>query len=197
VRQDDGVVVIEAPISPAYSERIIAEVSRWFPSEPIKAIVTTSDAWPHIAGLRAYAARQIPIHVLDLNQPLVERLLLARFSIQPDALALRPVNPTLRPVTSRVQLGTGGNAIELIPLRTPVGERQMLVLLGEHSLVYTSDLVQPAASGDWYAPQMLSELDEVFFREGLDVRTCFGMHYAPTTWSEMRGALTRYLEDAP
>jgi hypothetical protein len=197
IRQADGLVVIEAPISPAYSERVIAEAARWFPDQPVKAVVTTSDAWPHIAGLRAYAARGIPIYVLDLNQPLVERLLSARFSIQPDALALRPVAPALHPVSGRLRLGTGDNAIDLIPLRTPVGERQMLAVLPRHHVAYTSDLVQPATDGGWYAPQMLSELEEAFSRERLDVRVCFGMHYAPEAWSEMRGALNHYLGEAP
>jgi hypothetical protein len=197
VRQGDGVVVIEAPISAAYSERVIAEAARRFPNEPIKAVVTTSDAWPHIAGLRAYAARKVPIYVLDLNLPLVERLLSARFSIQPDALALHPAAPDLHAVSARMRLGIGDNPIELIPLRTPVGERQMLALLGNHHMAYTSDLVQPASGGEWYAPQMLSELSEVFSRERLDVRVCFGMHYAPKAWSEMHRALTDYLEETP
>ena len=197
VRQADGVVVIEAPISPAYAERVIAEAARWFPNEPIKAVVTTSDAWPHIAGLRTYAARRIPIYLLDLNQPLVDRLLSARFSIQPDALSLHPAAPVLHSVAARERLGSGDNAIELIPLRTPVGERQMLVLLRKQRMAYTSDLVQPAAGGNWYAPQTLSELVEVFSRERLDVSVCFGMHYGPTGWSEMRGALTEYLKEAP
>ena len=56
VRQSDGIVVIEAPISSGYSVQAIAEANKRFPGIPIKAVITTSDAWPHIGGVREYVA---------------------------------------------------------------------------------------------------------------------------------------------
>jgi hypothetical protein len=50
VRQTDGVIIIEAPISSGYSDKVIAEAKRRFPGLPIKAVISTSDAWPHIGG---------------------------------------------------------------------------------------------------------------------------------------------------
>jgi hypothetical protein len=46
VKQSDGIVVIEAPISSGYSAKVIEEAGRRFPRVPITAVVTTSDSWP-------------------------------------------------------------------------------------------------------------------------------------------------------
>ncbi|HKD18792.1 MAG TPA: hypothetical protein VKG23_13150, partial [Thermoanaerobaculia bacterium] len=69
VRQSDGVVVLEAPISGGYSARVLDEAKRRFPGLPVKAVVTTSDSWPHFGGIREYVARGIPVYLLDLNVP--------------------------------------------------------------------------------------------------------------------------------
>jgi hypothetical protein len=61
VRQQDGIIVLEAPMSSGYSSRLMAEAARRFPGAPVKAVITTSDAWPHIGGLREYVARGVPV----------------------------------------------------------------------------------------------------------------------------------------
>lgn len=65
VQQDDGIVIVEAPISSGYSAKVIAEVHRRFPGKAIKAVITTSDSWPRLAGIREYVAQRIPIHALS------------------------------------------------------------------------------------------------------------------------------------
>ena len=56
VRQPDGVVVIEATTSGPYSAAVIAAAEKRFPGAKIKAVVTTSDAWPHVGGIREYVS---------------------------------------------------------------------------------------------------------------------------------------------
>jgi hypothetical protein len=81
VRQSDGVVIIEAPVSSSYSDKVIAEAKRRFPGLPLKAVVSTSDAWPHIGGIREHVVRDIPIYILDLNRPILERLISSHTSL--------------------------------------------------------------------------------------------------------------------
>jgi hypothetical protein len=193
VRQHDGVVVIEAPIGNGYSQRVLAEAERRFPGVPIKAVVTTSDAWPHIAGLREYVARGVPAYLLDRNRAIVERLLAAPHAQRPDALQRAPRTAILHAVSERTAIGSGDERIELLPLRTATGERQMLVWLPRDRLMYTSDLVQPASDGDWYAPEMLLELRQRFVAARVRPLRCFGMHYGATAWADMDASLTRHL----
>ena len=193
VRQDDGLVVIDAPIGSGYSSKVLEEAGRRFPGVPVKAVVSTSDAWPHIAGLREYVARGIPIYVLDLNRPIVERLLAAPHTMAPDALQRNPREAELRVVSKETTIGHGANRIELVPLRSATGERQMLAWMPGPRLMYTSDLVQPMGDGAWYAPEMLLELRRRFSAGHYRPAHCFGMHYGMTKWDDMRKALDGYL----
>ncbi|WP_164013263.1 hypothetical protein [Pyxidicoccus trucidator] len=185
VKQEDGLVVIEAPIAPGYSARVLEEAAKRFPGVKVKAVVSTSDAWPHVGGLREYVARGIPLQVLDLNRPLVERLLKAPRTRVPDALAKAPRAAKLQSVGRRTTLGTGTNRLELLPVRTETGERMLFVWLPEHRLLYTSDLVQPVPGGGFFNPQQVAEAADVATREKLDVARAFGMHLDATEWKAL------------
>ncbi|MCE9667952.1 hypothetical protein LY474_09030 [Myxococcus stipitatus] len=192
VKQDDGIVVIEAPISSGYSAAVLDEARRRFPGVKVKAVVSTSDAWPHVGGLREYAARGIPLHVLDLNRPLVNGVLRAPRTLLPDSLARTPRGAVLQVIGKRTLLGGGKNRLELIPARTETGERMLFVWFPEHRLLYTSDLVQPMPDGTFFNVQQVAESVDVATREHLDVAKVFGMHVETTDWS----TLTRAVEDA-
>ena len=105
---------------------MLAAAANRFPGVPVKAVVTTSDAWPHIAGLREYVAHGIPVYLLDRNAPIVNRLLAAAHTRQPDDLQRAPQRAELHRVSAPTTLGHGDNRIELLPLHSAVGERQML-----------------------------------------------------------------------
>jgi len=77
VRQDDGLVILDAPISAGYSKSVIAEAERRFPGIPIKALITSTGFFWHVAGVREYAARGIKIYAEARNIPVLERMLRA------------------------------------------------------------------------------------------------------------------------
>jgi hypothetical protein len=191
VKQDDGLVILEAPIASGYSARVLEEAAKRFPGVKVKAVVSTSDAWPHIGGLREYAARGIPVHLLDLNRPLVERLLKAPRTLTPDALAKAPRAAKLKPVGRRTVLGSGKNRLELVPARTETGERMLFVWLPEHRLLYASDLVQPMPDGAFFNVQQVAETVDVAGREKLDVARVFGMHLDATDWTALTAAVEK------
>jgi len=49
VRQDDGLVIIDAPISAGYSRRVLDEAARRFPGMKVKALIT-STSWGPLIG---------------------------------------------------------------------------------------------------------------------------------------------------
>jgi hypothetical protein len=87
---------------------------------------------------------------LDLNQPLVERLLAAKHQLHPDLLAQMPQIPNWRIVTQKTVVGTGPNRMELYPLRGPCTERQYMVFFPEHHLLYASDTLVVNDDGSLY-----------------------------------------------
>lgn len=183
IRQDDGVVVLEAPISSGYSAKVIEIAQSKFPGMPIKGVITTSDSWPHIGGVREYVARGIPVYVLDRTVPLIQRFVQAPRTKYPDALAKTPRQPDLRPVPGKVVIGTGPNRIELYPIHGETSERQMMVYFPEHKLLYGSDPFQQLEDGKLFYPQTVYELQTAVERENLDVERFFMMHIGPNPWS--------------
>lgn len=191
VRQSDGVVILEAPISSSYSGKVIAEAERHWPGIPIKAVISTSDSWPHIAGVREYVARGIPVYVLDLNVPILSRLVSAPRTITPDVLSRRPRQPDFRVVSGKTVVGNGSNRLEIYPLHGETSERQMMVYFPEHKLLYGSDPFQKLDDGSYFYPQTVWELVHAVEREKLSVDTFFMMHIGPTPWSDLSRAIEK------
>jgi hypothetical protein len=193
IRQPDGIVILEAVISSGYSAKIIEDAQKRFPGLPIKAVITTSDSWPHLGGIREYAARGIPIYALDLNKPILTRMMNAPHTIHPDALAKNPRTPKFTWVSQRTALGTGENHLEIFPFRTVTGERQLMVYFPGAKVVYTSDLFALSRNGDLYLPQTAQEAVDAITRENLAVDRAYGMHYNPMPYQQLLDALTKYL----
>lgn len=189
VRQPDGVIVIEAPISSGYSAKVLAEAARRFPDLPVKAVITTSDAFPHLGGVREYAARSIPIFALDLNKPILERVLRAKHGFYPDALELKPRAANFKIVSQKTIVGAGANRLEVYPIRTETGERMLMVYFPEHRLLYAGDLVQKLPDGSFFMPQYLSEVEQAVEREKLRVDSIFAMHSDKLARSEIVAAI--------
>lgn len=191
VRQDDGVVVLEAPIASGYSERVLAEAARRFPGLPVKAVVTTSDSWPHLAGIRPYSSRGVPIYCLDLNEPVLRRVIAAPYSSRPDRQERSPRSPVFRPVSTRTVLGDGDNRLELYPLRGATSERQMMVWFPGRRLLYGSDPFQRLSDGRFVYAQTVGELTAAVDRERLKPETFFMMHVSPAPWHDLDGVAAR------
>lgn len=176
--QPDGIIILEAPISSGYSAAVVTAAEKRFPSRRIKAVVTTSNAWPHVGGIREYVARGVPLYVLDLNVPFIEQVLIAPHTMRPDTLAEHPHAPRLHVVSAKTVIGSGANRIELYPVRGEAGERMMLAYFPERHLLYASDLVQPKSDGGFAFPEYLREVTKAVSSYGLRVDKVFGMHTA-------------------
>lgn len=190
VRQADGIVVLEAPIGSAYSEQVIAAASTLFPVMAIKAVVTTSDAWPHLGGVRAYVARGIPVFALDLNLPILERLV-ASTQPTPDRLAETPQPASWQTVSTRTTIGDGATRIELVPVRGEGSERMMVAYLPGSNLLYASDLLQYNRDRTgFFNPVYPAELAAAVEREDITaIDRVWAMHMDPIPWSKVSEAL--------
>jgi glyoxylase-like metal-dependent hydrolase (beta-lactamase superfamily II) len=197
VRQPDGVVIIEAPIGSRYSAAVIAEAEQRYPTARVKAVITTSDAWPHLGGVREYVARGIPVYALDLNRPILERLLKADYSGHPDTLAQKPREAKFTWVSEKTTIGTGDTRVEIHPAHGENGERMLFVYLPALKLLYSSDDIQRDRSGAFFMPEYLWEVRDAVRRHRLAVDRVFGMHIGPTAWSEIEAAISASSAAAP
>jgi hypothetical protein len=186
VRQDDGIVILEAPISSGYSVKVLAEARRRFPGQPIKAVISTSDSWPHLSGIREYVAEGIPVYALDLDQPILTRVLDQPHTSKPDRLQESRREPIFHPVHGKVILDSKLNRMEIYPLRGETTERQLMVYFPKQKFVYGSDAFQRNPDNSFNLPQTVSELVDAVKREHLDVTQYFMMHMGLSPWGELQ-----------
>ena len=189
VKQPDGLVILEAPISPAHTRALLAQAHKRFPNIPVKAAITTSDAWPHFGGIREIVANGIPIYAVDLNQPILTRFINAPFTQAPDTLAKSLKPAKFYWVSAKTVIGNGSNRLELYPMRNASGERMMMVYFPEHKLLYTSDLVQPGQNGPFFMMEYVREAFDAAKRENLTVERFFGMHIPMSPWIDVEKSL--------
>ena len=187
VKQSDGIVILEAPISTLYSEGVIAEAVKRYPGAPVKAVLSTSDSWPHTGGVRAAVAQGLPVYVLDLNRPLLDRMMSAPHTLHPDALQNSKIarHPRWEIVADRLEVGSGLNRLVLYPLRGASTERQYMVYFPEHRLLYASDTLALNDDGSLYDPELMHEVVQAVQRANLTVDTVFAMHQGPMPWSQV------------
>jgi hypothetical protein len=173
VRQTDGVVIIEAPVSPQHSDYVKSQAARLFPGLKIKAVVSTDNIWGHVAGIAGYADTGIPLYVLDRNVNLIRRLL------EVDGTKHNQIHL----VASRTTIGSGINSIELIPYRTPYGARMMAVYLPSEKLLWASDLFLPKRWQVDDQAEHLWEIRQMIAREQIQVERIMGDHRPPEEWA--------------
>jgi hypothetical protein len=194
VRQDDGLVILDAPISSAYAARVLAEAARRFPGLPGKAVVASTAFYWHMAGLREYAARGIPIYTRDRNVAVVRAMLAAPHTLAPDALA-RASHPEVdvRGVAAPTTIGEGRNAIVVMPVRE--GEQPMVMSwIADAHLLHTAEMVQPLGPGGALLfPESMLELKHSVRAAGIPTTglRMIGMHMSPTPWDALEQALQK------
>jgi hypothetical protein len=184
VKQDDGIVILESPLSALYTNGVIEQAKKLYPDAKVKCVLSTSDSWPHVAGVRQVVALGLPVYILDLNQPLLDRMIAAPHTIHPDALAQSPKAPDWKIVGGKVVVGSGDNRMELYPIRGASTERQYMVYFPAHKLLYASDTLVVNDDGSLYDPELMREVVAAVAREKLDVTTVFAMHQTPIPWSD-------------
>lgn len=183
--QPDGLVVIECPQAAGYSAKVLAFLQQRFPGEKLKALVSTSDATWHYAGLRTYAARGIPIYALDLSVPLLQAFLKAPHSLAPDEYSRAPRQAELMAVADKTVIGVGDTRMELYPIRGEADERMMMVYFPGLQLLYGSSNDVSNRSTGKVGTFNLPEVVRAAQARQLAVSTYVGIHTAAMPWQDV------------
>jgi hypothetical protein len=187
VKQDDGIVILEAPISVLYTAGVIEEAKKRYPGLPVKAVLSTSDSWPHTGGVRFAVSQGLPVYILDLNRPLLDKMMRAPRTSGPDDLKKSKYSsdPQWKIVSEKEVVGRGANRVELYPLRGASTERQYMAYFPEFRLLYASDTLALNEDGALYDPELMYEVEQSVKRANLKVDRVFAMHQGPMPWDQV------------
>ena len=163
VEQANGLVIVEAPHSPARAEAIIAWAGTNFPGKSITHVVATHHHQDHSAGLRAFVAVGATVVIHTLSRAFFnDQVFAAPSTIVPDGLSQNPATATFSTVAAGapVTLADATNPIDVHALTTTHAGDMVLVHVqtSGDNFVFQSDLYNPGGGGSTFNPAFAQEL---------------------------------------
>ena len=185
----DYVFVMEAPNGDATSRRIIAEIKKLFPDKPIRYLAVTHHHDDHGGGIRTYVAEGVTVIGLPGEKTFFEKVMKSSFTINPDALTLKPQPLKWESVEGRKRVLTDGTTtVELIDIGpSPHAEEMLIAYLPNEKLVFQADLLDRPTNND---PPTINDITVHFSNwldmSKLDVVRVIAVHGPPSTRDELR-----------
>lgn len=188
IEQDDGLFVLEAPIHSAFTQQLITFLKEKYPSKEIKGVLVSSDAWPHLAGVRSYFTLRVPVYTHELNLALLKKVAHVPYKNGQNVFQEIKTKLVFRPISTLVTIEDKREPIQLVPVNGEAGERMIMVYFPKSKLLYASDLIQKY--GDkFFFPEYLREVYLAVKENNLIVNKVFAMHLLPIDWTEVIKAL--------
>lgn len=149
VSYDKGVVVLEAPQSPAHGSLLVEAVAAAFPGQTITHVVQSHHHQDHCAGLRSLVAAGATAIVGDGSSGFWTDVLGAESTIRPDALAGAPIAASLEelPVDGSFTIADNNISIRAQHISDNPHSRDMIITIIEANdevIVYEGDLYNAA-----------------------------------------------------
>lgn len=190
IDQAGGLVVVEAPLSEARSDAVLAKIREQFPGRPITGVINTHTHFDHAGGLRTYVAEGIPVITHARNAAYYRRAWAAPRTIAPDRLAASKRAPRFRTLTTRLVLRDARNPIEI---HTLVGSGHndafAMVFLPKAGVLIEGDAWNPAATRPATASPLWLNLHDNIERLKLPAQRIAPLHGALQTIDDFRAAV--------
>ncbi len=179
----DHIVLLEAPLSPAYAaqqRRILAELR---PGKPVRYVLVTHHHGDHNGGLAAWAEAGATIVVPAGARVAIERQLRARGFTGA---------PRIEEVEGRRSFGAGASRVDAYAFSSSHAEAHQVFHLPSHRILFQGDLFYLPARGDPPpAFPVVAEFDRLIRTLALDVATVIGVHGRAGTLNQVRESLAR------
>ena len=160
IEQENGVVIVEAPLYPEWSEGVLTWAATQFPNKPITHVVATHHHQDHAAGLRTFVGVGAQVVVSAVSAPFFRRLFLTRSSVVPDRLEENfvPANLAIVPVDGSISLPDPINPISVLHIPTIHAADMLVVHASASNHLFNSDLYNPGNGGQALFPPTAAEL---------------------------------------
>jgi glyoxylase-like metal-dependent hydrolase (beta-lactamase superfamily II) len=185
VEQPGQLVVVEAPQTSARMRAVLDTLRGRFPGKAVGVVVNTHHHWDHAGGVRAALAAGIPVATHRRNAAFVRTIGLARKTVAPDALSRRPVAPVVRVVDDTMTVGSGDARVVIYRLPTVHCEGMLAAYVPAARLLFTSDVLSPAATLAQAGSAEVATLARV---RGIAVERVAGGHGGVASWPDVERA---------
>lgn len=181
VEQDNGVVIVEAPLNPARGEAIIEWASETFPGKAITHVIVSHHHEDHTGGLRAFVAvgATVVMHT-SAHEFFRDVVFKAPSTLVPDSLAQTPTDPVfeLVPADGSVILADSTRPVEVYTVATSHSADSVMIYIpsADGRFLFQSDLYLPGNGGFSLNPEWSQELLTELQGRSMLVDTLVGGH---------------------
>jgi len=185
--QRDTVFLLDATTAQWRSRADSAWITALFPGNHPVVLVVTDLAWPHVGGVRFWAARGATIVSHRLSEVFLRQLLSRRWTLTPDALegVRARVTPRLRFFDQRLDLA--GGAVRVRAIDGVASEGALYAVVPSAGFLWASDYVQQVSAPSQYAAEVIQAVT----RDGLEATRVAAQHLPLTPWSSVLNANRR------
>jgi glyoxylase-like metal-dependent hydrolase (beta-lactamase superfamily II) len=143
VVMDDYVVVAEAPLNSATSERVIAKIKETAPGKPIKYLVQSHHHDDHLGGIRGYIAEGTTIITTAHNVDLINKIARVPYNVSPDRLSHNPKPVNIELVKNKkLVLKDASHEVVIYDIGpNPHANEMLMVYLPNERIIYEADMV--------------------------------------------------------
>ncbi len=190
VKQERGVVIVEAPLCGARSRAILDWVATRFPGTPVTHAVATHFHTDHSAGLREFVAAGAAVMAGPGSEGFYRTVFTAPSSIEPDSLARNPRPAKITEVAEGdpLTLPDERHPVVVHPIRNSHARDLVMVHLPNDRLLFQSDMFDPGLPF-LFGTRWPTELHDAMVARRLTDVTIVGGHGGTATFAELRAAL--------
>lgn len=179
----DTVYLLDATSGEARARQDSAWIARLYPGKHPVVVVVTDLAWPHVAGVRFWAARGATFVTHAASREFLQQLTARRWTMAPDALERssmpRGARLPIRTLTDSLTLAAGG--LRLYPIDGLSSEGALVAYLPGDGYLWASDFVQSLRERTQYAEEVRAAMARV----GVTPVWFAAEHVPLSTWAEL------------
>jgi glyoxylase-like metal-dependent hydrolase (beta-lactamase superfamily II) len=190
VRQESGIVVMEAPLYPERSDALITWAHQQFPGERITHLISSHHHTDHSGGARSFVAEGAAVIMGAASVGFFRReVFRASSTIEPDALESSSAYARILPVGqdgSRT-LNDPERPIVTYHIRSGHADDLLVTYLPEQKILFVADVYSPGLP--FFNIEENRELHSELVRLGLDIGLIAGAHGATASWAEFEAQI--------
>jgi glyoxylase-like metal-dependent hydrolase (beta-lactamase superfamily II) len=191
----DHILVVEAPVSSATSQKAISKIKETVPNKPIKYLVLTHYHDDHAGGARGYMAEGATLVTTPGNKGYFEKMAQARRTIDPDALSKNPRPPVIETIQDKKRVFSDDqHTVELYDIGPGPHTKEMLIVyLPKEKILFQGDLLILPSDSKVITPgnETTAHFAEKLKELGLSVEKIAAVHGRTATVAELQTSLEK------
>ena len=191
IEQENGLVVVEAPLYEARSKAILDWISSEFSDKPITHVIASHSHEDHSAGLRTFVAQGIPVVISEISADFMAEVFKASSTVLPDELEQNPQKAIIEsvPLNAPYTLSDVAHPINIYHMDNVHADDLVVVHLPNEEILFVVDIYNPSLP--LLFPSGPNSVYDAIKTNDIKVATLVGGHGGVGTFEELEALVNQ------